>query len=153
MLNSKLCPSNSKHNTSRHQIIDWINDTLLLNISSIEQLGTGAVYCQLLDSVFPQRVPLYKVNWKARLPYEIISNYKILQAAFHHLGIEKEFDVERLSKCKSSSNWEAIQWFKHFVDEHGGPSEDYNPVMRRKNAEVDLRFSLVNSKIFQDKGK
>lgn len=89
MFDSKLSLLKGKHNTSRYEIIDWINRILLLNITSIEQLGTGSIYCQLLDALYPERVPLHKVNWKARFQYEIISNYKILQAAFDHLGIEK----------------------------------------------------------------
>lgn len=50
----------------RQEIIKWVNQTLELNIESIEDLGTGAVYCQLLDYGFGQRVPMQKINWKAK---------------------------------------------------------------------------------------
>lgn len=54
---------------SRLDILRWINHTLDLNLTDIEQLGNGAVYCQLLDSLYPGRVPLNKVNWRAKLEY------------------------------------------------------------------------------------
>ena len=70
-----------------------MNHTLLLELTSIEQLGTGAVYCQLIDCLYPGGVPLHKVNWKAKFEYEFTPNYKVLQAALDHLGIEKRLDV------------------------------------------------------------
>ena len=78
---------------SRKEIVKWINSILDLKVSNIEQLGTGAVYCQLLDVIKPGAVPMSKVNWKAKLEYEYISNYKILQAAILHLGIDLKLDV------------------------------------------------------------
>lgn len=74
---------------------------------------------------------MHKVNWKAKFEYEITPNYKILQAALDHLGIEKRLGVEQLSKCKSSSNLELIQWLKRYIDLQGGPEPDYDPVQRR----------------------
>ena len=59
----------------------------------MEQLGTGAVYCQILDACFPGKVPLNKVNWKARYEYEFLGNFKVLQLAFSKLGIQKKIDV------------------------------------------------------------
>jgi len=52
------------------------------------------VYCQLLDSLYPGRVPLGKVNWRARLEYEFLQNYKLLQAVLERLGIDKKMDVQ-----------------------------------------------------------
>ncbi|KGG50264.1 hypothetical protein DI09_7p430 [Mitosporidium daphniae] len=37
---------------SRNDLIQWINDLLSLNVTKIEQLGTGAVYCQIMDSIY-----------------------------------------------------------------------------------------------------
>ena len=49
----------------KSEILNWINNTLQLNLTKIEQLGTGAVYCQLFDMIFPNKIKLSRVNWKA----------------------------------------------------------------------------------------
>lgn len=78
---------------SRQEILRWINHNLQLQLTSIEELGSGAVYCQLIDCLFPGRVPLGKVNWQARHDYEYLHNYKLLQNAFDRLAIDKAIDV------------------------------------------------------------
>lgn len=37
----------------RKEIIDWINQTLNINISKVEQTASGAIACQLLDVMYP----------------------------------------------------------------------------------------------------
>ncbi len=77
----------------RQQIVRWVNQTLNLNIEIIEDLGTGSVYCQLLDYAFGQRVPMQKVNWKAKFEYEFIANMKVFQNTLEKLGITRKIDV------------------------------------------------------------
>jgi len=47
-------------------------------LTRIEQLGTGAVYCQLFDVIFPGKIKMNRVNWKAKNEWEFIVNFKIL---------------------------------------------------------------------------
>lgn len=49
----------------------------------------GAVACQLLDRIYPGKVPLHKLNWEAKQDYEFLGNYKVLQNAFAKLKIDK----------------------------------------------------------------
>lgn len=79
---------------SRFSIIGWINDTLLLPLTKIEELGAGNVYCQLLDAAYPERVPLHKVKWDAKLEVDFLHNFKVLVTSFEFLGIEKKIDVD-----------------------------------------------------------
>ena len=65
--------------TSKNEILKWLNNTLKLNVSKIEQAGTGAIYCQLLDVLHPGKVKLSKINWKATSELEFLQNLKILQ--------------------------------------------------------------------------
>jgi hypothetical protein len=41
--------------TSRQELIQWINDLLQLNYTKVEQCGTGAVYCQIMDSIYGEK--------------------------------------------------------------------------------------------------
>lgn len=49
--------------------------------------GTGAVYCQIFDSIY-QDLPMSKVKFDAK-PHEYLTNYKILQVSFKKHGLDK----------------------------------------------------------------
>lgn len=40
-------------NLSRHEMLSWVNNTLASNFTKIEELCTGAAYCQFMDMLFP----------------------------------------------------------------------------------------------------
>ena len=40
-------------NLSRHDILAWVNDCIKAKFSKIEELCTGAAYCQFMDMLFP----------------------------------------------------------------------------------------------------
>ena len=44
--------SMTSSNLSRQDLVQWVNDSLLLNISKVEHLCTGAVYCQFMHMLF-----------------------------------------------------------------------------------------------------
>jgi microtubule-associated protein, RP/EB family len=86
----------------RKEIVDWINQTLNVNLTKVEQTASGAIACQLLDvmhpgrkylliepHVFTDQVPMHKVNWSAKQDFEFIQNYKILQTCFTKLSIDR----------------------------------------------------------------
>jgi len=104
----------------RTEILNWVNELLNLNINKIEQLGSGSIYCQILDVIHPGKVSLSKVNWKAKSDYEFINNFKILQNSFDKLGIKRHVEVEKLSKAKYQDNLEFIQWMKRYYDVNCG---------------------------------
>ena len=37
----------------RHEMINWVNELLQSQIMKVEEMGTGAAYCQLMDHLFP----------------------------------------------------------------------------------------------------
>lgn len=66
MINEISINSSNTIELSRSELLSWLNDLLGANVTKIEQLGTGAVYCQLLDLLYPGKVQLAKVNTKAK---------------------------------------------------------------------------------------
>ena len=40
-------------NLSRHDMLAWVNQSLDANFSKIEEMCTGAAYCQFMDMLFP----------------------------------------------------------------------------------------------------
>ena len=122
---------------SRTELLDWLNNTLGLSLTRVEQCASGCVYLQALDNLFgpKSRVPMNKVKWGAKHEYEFVHNYKLLQAAFDAHDVHKHIEVNRLVKAKYQDNLEFLQWFKAFCDRQAAlyaTDVPYDPVERRK---------------------
>ncbi|XP_018918055.1 microtubule-associated protein RP/EB family member 1 isoform X3 [Bemisia tabaci] len=103
-------------NLSRHDMLAWVNDTLSASFGKIEELCTGAAYCQFMDMLFPGSVILKRVKFRTNLEHEYIQNFKILQAAFKKVGVDKIVPIDKLVKGRFQDNFEFLQWFKKFFD-------------------------------------
>ncbi|SCU94759.1 LAME_0F09076g1_1 [Lachancea meyersii CBS 8951] len=115
---------------SRSELLGWLNELLRLNYAKIEQCGTGAAYCQIVDSVY-RDVPMHRVKFNATAEYEFLTNFKILQSAFTKHRLEKTILVERLVKCRFQDNLEFLQWLKKFWVQNKDESV-YDAESRRK---------------------
>ncbi|VDL75279.1 unnamed protein product [Nippostrongylus brasiliensis] len=122
----------TQDNISRHELLAWVNSTLKANFSKIEEMSTGAAYCQLTHLLFRDSINLRKVKWNSRNEMDHINNWKILGTAWKALGVDKPLQVERLTKAKFQDNFEFLQWFfkffnANFIDD----GEEYDAVGAR----------------------
>merc|ERR1719281_1704033 len=85
--------------------------------------------------LFPGSIPLKKVKFKTQLEHEYIQNFKVLQASFKKMQVDKIVPVDKLIKGRFQDNFEFIQWFKKFFDANyqGG---EYDAMGARGNVEV-----------------
>lgn len=122
-------------NLSRHEMLAWVNDCLQTKYSKIEEMCSGAAYCQFMDMLFPNCVQLKKVKFKTKLEHEYIQNFKVLQAAFKRMQVDKIVPVDKLIRGRFQDNFEFLQWFKKFFDANyqGG---DYDPMSARGGLDV-----------------
>jgi len=118
----------------RKALLDWLNGFLQLNYTKIEQLASGAAYCQLFDALHPGKVALHKVNFDAKFEYEYVKNYKVLQEAFQNVGLTKVIDVNNLVKATFMDNIQFFRWMKQYFDENYSYSLEYNAEERRQKA-------------------
>jgi RP/EB family microtubule-associated protein len=126
----------SSDNISRTELVEWANERLQLNYAKIENLCSGAAYCQFMDQMFPGSVSIKKIKFDAKSDYQYIENFKLLQSSFKKKGVDKVIPVERLCKGRFQDNFEFAQWFKKFYDANGGDEIQYDPVGRRAGKAV-----------------
>jgi len=117
----------------RGELLRWLNSFLDLNYAKIEQVCSGAAFCQILDALHPRVVPLHRVKFDAKHEYEYIANWKVVQGAFDKLGIDKHIYIQQLVKGKFQDNLEFSQWMKKYFDTHWN-GEDYPAAERRRLA-------------------
>jgi len=115
---------------SRQDLLNWLNSLLQLNVTRVEQCGTGAALCQVLDSIYGD-VPMHKVKFNAKSEYEYINNFKVLTVYFAQKNIDRPIHIEKLVKCKMQDNLEFLQWAKRYWDQNY-PGGDYDALARRK---------------------
>lgn len=131
-VHSTSCTSD---NLSRHDILAWVNDSLQTSYGKIEELCTGAAYCQFMDMLFPGSISIKKVKFNTKLEHEYIQNFKLLQSVFGRLSVDKVIPVERLVKGRFQDNFEFVQWFKRFFDVNY-TGEEYDPLAARAGEPV-----------------
>ncbi|XP_058828622.1 microtubule-associated protein RP/EB family member 1 isoform X4 [Topomyia yanbarensis] len=124
-------------NLSRHDMLSWVNDCLRSQFTKIEELCTGAAYCQYMDMLFPGSVPMKRVKFRTNLEHEYIQNFKILQAAFKKMNVDKIIPIDRLIKGRFQDNFEFLQWFKKFFDANYDGRE-YDASLARDNLPMGM---------------
>jgi len=117
---------------SRQELVAWLNNLLQLNITKVEQCGTGAALCQVFDSIYLD-VPMSRVKFNVNTEYAYLQNFKILQNCFTRHQIDRPINVEQLIKCKMQDNLEFLQWTKRYWDQYF-PGGDYDAVARRRGS-------------------
>lgn len=125
--------SNNMDTLSRNELVGFINDTLALNYTKVEQMCSGAAYCQMLHMLWPKNVPIKKVKFTAKLETAWIDNWKVLQETFKKLQIEKDVPIQRLVKGRFQDNFEFLQWFYKFftINDDGSAASSYDAVAVR----------------------
>mmetsp|Transcript_35599 Transcript_35599/g.42871 ORF Transcript_35599/g.42871 Transcript_35599/m.42871 type:complete len:308 (+) Transcript_35599:200-1123(+) len=133
----------SAYFVGRSELLAWINSTLGLNISKIEACASGAIQCQLMDVIHPGVVKMSKVNFDAKSEHEFVNNYKVLQAVFDKLNIQKHIEVNKLIKARPLDNLEFMQWMKRYFDSmaSSGTVSGYDAESRRQDSKGGASFS------------
>ncbi|KMS65273.1 hypothetical protein BVRB_037650, partial [Beta vulgaris subsp. vulgaris] len=121
---------NEAYFVGRHELIDWVNTTLKLNISKVEECCTGAIHCQIFDMLYPGKMNMSKVNYAAKHEYEYVNNFKLLQDLFTKVDIQHHVPVDRVVKGKYQDNLELLQWVYEVFNRNYNGAE-YDPLKRR----------------------
>ena len=131
-LHAKQQSYNKAYFASKNELLSWASKLLDLELTTLEEMGTGAVFCQLLDACHPGTVKLNKVNWKANSETDYISNFKIFQQGLLTNDINKPIDINRLSKGKQYDLNELLQWiYGYYLNSKDDLRDTYNAKKKR----------------------
>ena len=131
-LQGKQQSYNKAYFASKNELLSWASKLLDLELSSLEEMVTGAIFCQLLDACHPGTVKLNKVNWKANSETDYISNFKIFQQGLLTNDINKPIDINRLSKGKQYDLNELLQWiYGYYLNSKDDLRDIYNAKKKR----------------------
>ncbi|XP_050742429.1 microtubule-associated protein RP/EB family member 1 [Drosophila biarmipes] len=136
----------SSDNPSRYDMLTWVNQMLQTQFSKVEEMCTGAAYCQFMDMMFPNSIPVRRIKFHANLEHEHLQNFKLLQASFNKVSVDKVIPIDRLIKGRFQDNLEFLQWFRKFVEAnyHGRP---YDPLMARNGVAMGLGSGPISPKL------
>ena len=136
----------TNENLSRHEMLAWVNDCLQTRYTKVEELCSGAAYCQFMDMLFGSAaVSLKKVKFKTKLEHEYIQNFKVLQGAFKKMTVDKVSDLKSspsernthesyinfLTRSCQSTNWSKDD-FKITLSFYNGSSDSLMPITKDK---------------------
>uniref|UniRef100_A0A8C4I5A5 DNA (cytosine-5-)-methyltransferase n=1 Tax=Dicentrarchus labrax TaxID=13489 RepID=A0A8C4I5A5_DICLA len=130
-----VTPDFAQDKSSRIYLVTWVNDLLKTNFKDVQEMGSGACHCQIMDWVFPGSVDMTKVKFDAQGEDECKHNFSLLHEAFSKKGITRTIPVEELIKGDFKSNFEMLKWFKAFYTENV-KSEEYDPVKARHSHDI-----------------
>lgn len=97
---------------SKNELITWLKEAFDIQIFELDELSTGAIYCEMINQISPGSIPSHKINYSGKLPHECFTNFKLLQQAFTKNRIAKTIPVERL--LKGFDHVEMLQWLKNY---------------------------------------
>lgn len=109
-------------NKSVRFLIMWINKEMEIKLKSLDELRTGAVYCQLLHKMFPHAIQLSKIYFDSEVVRECEANFKLMEKS-----LEKLLDSKEISGCINIStselllgrgHLEFVRWFYTFYQDH-----------------------------------
>ncbi|KAM7405121.1 hypothetical protein PAMP_012406 [Pampus punctatissimus] len=90
-----VTPDTFHDRTNRFQLLTWLNNLLKTNFKDVQQVGSGACQCQIMDCVIPGSVDMSKVKFDAQGEDDCKHNFSLLHDAFiKNGGPTQESDME-----------------------------------------------------------
>jgi hypothetical protein len=122
----------ASHSDVRHSIFSWLH-----RYTKVEQCGSGAAYCMVMETLYPDAINRKKIVTDAKLGHDILKNFKLLQSVLEKKKIDKVAPVDSLMRMKYQDNLEFLQWIKCFHERQSGlsaamPPADGQPADNRR---------------------
>lgn len=74
-------------NMGRHELLEWINRQMQTEYTTVETLGDGVAYSQVIDAIHPGSINIFKLNLGTKYPEDNYRNIKLIEDALKKLKI------------------------------------------------------------------
>ncbi|XP_016963978.2 uncharacterized protein LOC108033853 [Drosophila biarmipes] len=124
---------------SIRNLLVFINNTLDCELRGMDDLKTGAVYCQIMHRLFPTAMPIHKVKFYTHKQSEFEANFRLLHNCLKKLNVSRFMPVEELIVGRNHVDF--CNWmYKFFKFNDNGCEYDAKKV--RKDSPIGLSRSL-----------
>lgn len=134
---------------SRQQLLAWVNQAVDADYPDLSALSDGIAYCQILDAIYPAKVPLYRLIFDARRPDEKTANLRLLAEVLQRCELSQDvLPVSRLAAGRLTDHIDLL-FFLYDLEGKVAPSAfaNYPAYERRESAAVKAdkgtNFSLA----------
>jgi len=76
-------------NLGRLELLGWLNEMTECDYPKIELCSDGIAYCQIMDAIHPNLMPLHKLNFNAKHKDDNARNLKVLDDVINKLKLNK----------------------------------------------------------------
>ncbi|ETO01169.1 hypothetical protein RFI_36271, partial [Reticulomyxa filosa] len=91
-------------------LLAWINSFLVVNVKTIKEMKTGALYCNLFAVFYPDHIQMTKVDFICKKERNIKKNWEILQEAFQNVMIHRDIPINELIQGHENEHLKLLQW-------------------------------------------
>lgn len=95
-------------NLGRLELLAWLNEMVETDYPKVEMCSDGIAFCQILDAIHPNVVPLQRLNFNAKNKDDNARNLKVLGDCVNKLKLQKQVSVVSLANGKFQSNMDFL---------------------------------------------
>uniref|UniRef100_A0A672ZDZ9 DNA (cytosine-5-)-methyltransferase n=1 Tax=Sphaeramia orbicularis TaxID=375764 RepID=A0A672ZDZ9_9TELE len=139
-----VIPEPGPDKTSRAYLVSWFNNLLKTDFTDVQQMGSGACLCQIMDRVIPGSIDMTKVKLDAQNEDDYKNNFTLLQEA---LKKNSTIPIEELLTGKFRTNFEILKWFKAFYLANVKNVTPTKSSPKSRNSKLELDMEENGSKV------
>lgn len=94
----------------RFELMSWINSFLRTEYTKVEEFSDGIAYCQVLDAMIPDSVPLHALDYNPTDVPARVKNLKVFDRALRKCAIHKPLNIPSLAKGSFQENHDLLGW-------------------------------------------
>ncbi|ETO13291.1 hypothetical protein RFI_24083, partial [Reticulomyxa filosa] len=100
---------------AKNVLLTWINSRLEVNVQTIKEMKTGALYCNLFGMFYPGDIRTRDVEFNCVTEEDSKKNWEILQEAFQNVMIHRDIPINELIQGHENEHLQFLKWaYKYF---------------------------------------